>query len=223
MDSIDGSRNDFDKADAEMRKKLRETGVKDWDKWTRPEGYTWNHAGGPDSKTLELVETDAHKRVAHKGPTSLPRSLAKNLKGKALGLWDVYSTAKDAVEFATPSKFDDSVEYPETYYFLDETGSVFWISVKWGLFGNTFTKEYIEGRKAGEQGEMSWAAAKEFQELGDAKYGKVIYDFFGKPYKFKPGTDRTSIRVYDFFGNEIGTLDEDGFRRSWTDLMRNMS
>jgi hypothetical protein len=223
VDSIDGSINDFDKADTEMREKLRKAGVKDWDKWTRPEGYTWNHAGGTDSKTLELVESDVHRRVAHKGPAALPRALAKNWKGKALGLWDVYSTAKDAVEFATPSKFDDSIEYPEAYYFLDETGSVFWISVEWGVFGNTYRKEYIDGPKAGERVKIDWAAAKEFQELGEAKYGKVVYDFFGRPYKFKPGTDRTSIRVYDFLGNEIGILDEDGFRRPWADIMRHMS
>jgi hypothetical protein len=59
----------------------------------------------------------------------------------------------------------------------------------------------LEGPKTGERVEIDWAATKEFQGLGDAKCGKVIYDFFDRPYKFKPGTDGKSIPVYDFCGN----------------------
>jgi hypothetical protein len=92
-----------------------------------------------------------------------------------------------------------------------------------GLFGNTYTTEQVEGLNTGERVKIDWAVAIEFQGLCDAKYGKLISDFFGRTYKFKPGTDRASIPVYDLWSNEIGTLGEEGFHRSGSDSMRHMS
>ena len=58
-------------ADAAMRKKLGDPN------WQRPKGYVWNHAGGPESTTMELVNEGTHKAISHKGPAAVPRAIRR--------------------------------------------------------------------------------------------------------------------------------------------------
>jgi hypothetical protein len=75
VDFIDGSKGDFDRANAKMRQVDPD--------WKQPLDYTWNHVGPKGSTELELVKTEFHERISHRGPAAPFRAIG-NALGKAL-------------------------------------------------------------------------------------------------------------------------------------------
>ena len=63
-------------ADEAMREKLGDPA------WRRPKGYVWNHPGGPDSTTYELVDRRMHAAIAlsceFPGPREIARAVARS-------------------------------------------------------------------------------------------------------------------------------------------------
>jgi hypothetical protein len=72
---VKGTRADFSAADEKMRAKLKDP------KWKQPAGYTWNHAGSPGSRTMELVDMDFHAAVHHQGSASAARAARRVVPG----------------------------------------------------------------------------------------------------------------------------------------------
>ncbi len=180
--------------------------------WTKPDGYTWHHAGGEGSTKLELVETDFHKRVAHKGPAAPHRAAtrANRIRARGLAVLDVYMTIRDAAEYAGVG----GLKYQESnfkLYYYTERDSVFTVHKPVvGLFGAKPWKKYVAGPKAGQTQSISWAQAEQFKLRAERKWGKFIRGTLFRKPRFKPGTHRHSIPITDRFGRTIGHIDEDG-------------
>ena len=71
INSVSGFDADNQAADAAMRRTLNDP------TWKRPDGFLWNHAGGPGSKVVELVDVEYHRAISHKGPAAIPRALRR--------------------------------------------------------------------------------------------------------------------------------------------------
>jgi hypothetical protein len=203
---------DSSAADAMMREKLGNPN------WERPNGYRWNHAGGPGSKTMELVDT-THIRVAHKGSAATPRAevRAANVRGatgRAMGALTVYLTSRDALRATGVLQPDYEVDERETYHFRAEDGSVFVVHPA-GWFSQA-RKEYVAGPRKGHLETITDAQVDEHRKQAEAEFGKYISGSLFTEPRFIPGRQRKSLPLITYpFGipHEAGWIDEKGVHR----------
>src|SRR5262249_19073567 len=128
-------------ADARMREKLGDPN------WKRPKDFRWNHAGGPGSKTMELVDANTHRAMAHKGSAAEPRAAhARGATGRVMAALSVYLMARDVLQIAGVLKPDFAVDERETYHFREEDGSEYVIAKKW--FSSP-ERHFVAGPKKG--------------------------------------------------------------------------
>src|SRR5262249_32398717 len=130
---ITGGQADFDAANARMRH-IRGPN------WRQPSDHTWNHAGPPGSRTIELARTDAHAPVHHRGNAANARAaaraeaiLARARSGGAVrtngfAMLAVYLTVRDAVAAAGVGGLGYEVREHFDYCFVDGD-SVFIVQV----------------------------------------------------------------------------------------------
>ena len=125
-----------------MREKLQDL------KWKRPENYSWNHAGEPGSKNMELILKKAHRAVAHKGSASDTRSAIRALVVSAKGqnLFNKINCFMNFYDAANMAGFipNGRVTYSK-YYFVADDGSVFVMYE--GLFLFSPKRIFIAGPK----------------------------------------------------------------------------
>jgi hypothetical protein len=76
IDNIAGTDADYTDADKAMRAKLKDPN------WERPKGYTWHHVGGKGETLMELVDSDVHGAVAHRGSATDARADLRKSKGR---------------------------------------------------------------------------------------------------------------------------------------------
>ena len=199
-----GTNADFSAANEQMRIKLSDPN------WTQPKTMAWNHAGEPGSTALELVDRKLHSRVKHKGNAAIARAQLRVVNA-SLGVLNVYSTLKDAAEFAgAPSgKFTEGPH--QDYYFADLEGSVFTVTPP-GIFSRG-RRNYILGPRAGETDDLTCGEANEYRKLGEELYGRYVPAvwFRGNQPRFIPGTMRETLPIMDPSGSiQWGTLGPKG-------------
>jgi len=228
IETVAGTSADSAAADAAMRKKLGDPA------WRRPQRYQWNHAGGPRSKTMELVDADFHEAVAHKGPAAGPRAarrvakvlpgkgtrvkgkraMGKGAVGRAMAVVAVYLTAKEALQAAGILQPNYYVFEEATYYFVANDESVF---IVWsaGWFSSA-KREFIAGPRKGETEKLAKGQVAAYQKIAEAKFGKYIRGTWFREPRFIPGTDRKSLPLTEEqYGVpvEVGWIDEEGVHR----------
>jgi hypothetical protein len=211
---VTGTNSDFTNARDAMREKLRKAKVDGWESWTKPKGYTWNHTGDKNSTTMELIKTKIHKRVKHKGSAAFYRALlaakAKRARVRGLLIVDAYQTFKDAVEFAQNDPLSGAVVTKDTSYFIDETGSVFYVQEAGLIFGED-KRIFVDGPKVGTDELLTDDEILNYKEIIKEKYGWVEKDIFGRPYRFHPGTHKKRIIISNPITGEVyGHMDKDG-------------
>jgi RHS repeat-associated protein len=210
--TIKGPDADFTAANRAMREKLNDPN------WQQPAGYTWNHAGDSTSKTMELVQSDAHAAIAHEGSAALPRAerrLAQARGGTArvLAGLDAYLTFRDAAQAAGILKPDyDVITAP--YYFVADDKSVFIIQKppSWFSWFSSYKQIFVAGPRTGQTEDITNESFAKYQEQAEAQWGKYIPGSWFRDPRFIPGTSRETLPLYDGY-NEIGYVDEEGVHR----------
>ncbi|MBI3836427.1 MAG: hypothetical protein HY288_00655 [Planctomycetia bacterium] len=208
--SVTGTNADSLAADAAMREKLGDRN------WQRPEGFRWNHAGEPGSKSMELVQSRVYRSVAHKGPGAAPRAQtrtanARGATGRAMGALTVYLAARDVLQATGVLQPDYEVAERETYHFRAEDGSVFMVHAG-GLFSSA-KREYVEGPRKGQMEKITDAEVDQHRKQAEAEFGKYIPGSLFKEPRFIPGKQRSSLPliVYKYgIAHEAGWIDEKG-------------
>lgn len=207
---VNGDNSDFSAADRIMRERHGAD-------WKRPKGYTWNHAGKPGSTVLELVKTEVHEAVAHKGPAAGPRKAARDAKKCKLGPkpgvarciagLNIYMTFRDAAMAAGANSLQPLEHAP---YYFTEGENIFIIKkpVLTAIYSSY--KEYIAGPKAGTKEYITNKKRLEYKKKAEAVWGKYIPGHLFRSPRFIPGTRRKSIPIINGCGEEEGYIDEDG-------------
>ena len=208
IESVTGGDEDFRAAREEMRLKLKDP------HWQKPKGYIWNHAGGEDSTTMELVD-QRHARVAHEGPAKGPRARlraqlgAQGVVAGATNAFTVYIVLRDALQAAGILEAD-YVVLESDYYFLAPDKSVFVIQLPpnlWGIGGMIWNPErkYIAGPRKGESEEISWERLEQYRKEAEEVWGRLIPGYLIRQNRFIPDTMKDST---DFSsGARVGGVD----------------
>jgi hypothetical protein len=219
LDDPKGTGADNTAADAKMREKLGDPN------WQRPKGYTWNHAGAPGSKLVELVKTAIHKIIAHKSYAAILRGASvtgsivrggtrsvRGATGRALNVLDVYLTTRDALQSLGILGPTYEVRSRMTYTFEADDGSLFIVWPAGWIRGASI--EFISGPRTGEKVSISTAEVDRFRIAAEKIWGRYIPATIFRQSRFIPGTKRKSIPYYtiDEYGleREAGWVDEDG-------------
>ena len=213
VDSVTGFRSDSAAADAKMREKLQDPA------WKRPQGYLWNHAGGPGSKAMELVDIKYHRSVAHKGPGAIPRALDRLAgghggSGRAMAALTVYLVARDTLQAAGVLGPDYEVLERESYQFAAEDGSVFFVRPA-GIFTNA-KREFVDGPRKEDTETITNAQADEYRSQAETEWGRYVPGTPLSGPRFIPGTKRRRIPFFIHeYGvpREAGWIDENGVHR----------
>ena len=212
-------------ADAAMRQRLNDP------TWQRPNGYTWNHAGVPGARVMELVRGDLHAAVAHQGNATVVRAQmrasrvplpgsgvrVRTVSARAFVVYDVYVTFRDAARAAGIIQPDYTVE-EAPYYFSAEDGSVFIVREPNGFLfraaGVAPSILYVAGPRRGNTRGISFDDAQYYRELGEERWGRLVQPFpswFFEP-RFIPGTDRETL-PWTEDGDWVGYIDQTGYHR----------
>jgi hypothetical protein len=210
IDTVTGGRADYAAADRAMRQKVGDPN------WKRPSAYSWNHAGGPGSRTMELVERDVRGAVAHQGAASAPRAAARGaVRGtvaRALAVGSVYMTLRDAAKAAGIAQPDyDVIE--AKYYFVADDASVFTVE-RPGWFGwfSGPNRKYVAGPRAGQTEAITSADVAAYRREAEASWGRYIPGTLFREPRFIPGTQRRTLPLYEG-GLPTGYIDESGVHR----------
>jgi hypothetical protein len=207
INEVFGDARDGDAADTKMREIYGK-------EWKRPRGYTWNHAGKPTQRVMELVATEVHSAVHHAGNASrsVGRTRPAGIKIRGLIVLDVYLTMRDALDYAGGLPAEGAPLDHCDHTFIDEDGSVFVVQVGW------FTKKkFIAGPKMGQVEAITWNEADEYKRAAEAKWGR----WSQWEQKFYPGTHRKRIEAIDPNSGEYkGYYDEEGFHGAGPALSR---
>ena len=205
-----GSGADFDAADAEMRKLLKDP------KWQKPSGYTWNHAGGENSRLMELVESEPgykHGAVAHRGSAAGPRAVLRSANG-AFGALTVYMTLRDLSEH-TGEKYTEVNNHVAVFYDGMEDSAFVVTEGNWIYSPRA---KYVSGSRSGEENVLSSAEFKRYKKMYHDAYGEYIPGIFGLSPRFVPGTERKTLPTIQFgsgFNIREGYIDREGVH--WCD------
>ena len=229
-----GTRSDFTAADKKMREKL---GKPDW---KRPKGYTWNHAGPPGSKTMELIETLPHSKIHHSGNACQVRtssskavvctakrgggsttqgcqttrgssSVAKGTIVRSIAVLNVYMNLRDALQLSGIAYPDYAVVGEFAYAFEADDGSVFTIYVPGSLnFWSTPYIQFHSGPRAGQVQYISMKDVEEFKKLAEKTWGKYMPGGIFCSPRFVPGTSRKTLPIFNQYGQQTGYVDENG-------------
>jgi hypothetical protein len=211
---VTGSEADNVAADAAMRAKLGDP------HWQRPKGYRWNHAGGPGSKKLELVDASVHSPLSHKGPGAEPRALARIAKKGgsvvtgAMGGLTAYMGARDALQGAGVLKPDYDEYEHMTYHFVDKDGSEF-IVVPGGWFSSP-KREFVDGPRKGTSETITNDDVEKYRKQAEDEWGKYIPGSLLRDPRFIPGKRRNSLPlIIEKHGvpYDAGWIDEEGVHR----------
>jgi A nuclease of the HNH/ENDO VII superfamily with conserved WHH len=225
---VRGTDADFTAADNAMRARPGNAN------WQRPAGYTWNHAGEPGSRTMELVSRPFHRAVAHEGNASLARA---GLRQAAAGVrvLSVFLTLRDACQMAGVLPPQETI-VNATYFFTASDGSVYYVRypselrsffegagqiLTLGYSGATSPEiAYVAGPRAGRTQSISTAEATLYQLRGEELYGRVVggTGIFSSPRRFIPGTLRATLPITETdvvrgTTRNVGYIDEDGEHR----------
>ncbi|HEX4147172.1 MAG TPA: HNH endonuclease [Pirellulales bacterium] len=201
-------------ADAAMREKLGDPD------WKRPEGYVWNHAGGPESKTMELVDEGVHGAIAHKGPAAVPRAIRRIARTGggaapgAMGALTAYMTARDALQAARVLKPDYDEYGHTTYHFIDKDGSDF-IVVPGGWFSSP-KREFVDGPRKGQSETITNDQVEAYRKQAEHDWGKLVPGSLLRDPRFIPGKKRKTLplMIYEYgVPHEAGWIDEEGVHR----------
>ncbi len=202
-----GTGADDSAADAEMRKLLKDPD------WKKPPNYTWNHAGGEGSRTMELIERDKHGAVAHKGPAAGPRAALRSANG-AFAALTVYMTLRDLSEL-TGEKYEEVGNHLAVFYdSMSESAFI----VREGNWIYAPRAEYVSGSRSGEEVILSSAEFNSYKKMYHDAYGEYIPGIFGLSPRFIPGTERKTLPAIQFgsgFKIREGYIDREGVH--WSD------
>jgi hypothetical protein len=211
IDTVKATRKDGLAADALMREKLGDP------TWERPEGYRWNHAGGPESKTVELMDEQTHSSVAHKGPGAGPRAQNRQRRGgggatsRAVSALTVYMTARDIGQTTGLLQSDYEVGDRTNYHFRDEDGNVF-IVHEGGIISSP-KRVYVDGPRKGETEKITTEEAEQLRKRAEEEFGKYIPGTIFREPRFIPGKKRTSVPLITHpngIPHEAGWIDDEG-------------
>jgi RHS repeat-associated protein len=221
IQTVTGTSADFTAADEAMRTKLNDPN------WSKPEGYTWNHAGDSSSKTMELIKRDPHARVHHQGSAAAPRAAARQAckvkalgaAGKSIAALTVYLTLRDAAQAAGMLPID-YVPDNAPYYFVGSDGSVFTVDdTSWYNFWSNPKRNYVAGPRSGQTEDITAADVESYKNEAEAVWGKFVPGNLFRDPIFIPGTQRSELPLTDEFGMPKGWIDqygphEYGFRKN---------
>ncbi len=223
VDFVDGTNGDFDRANAKMRQADP--------KWKQPPGYTWNHVGPNGSTELELVKTDFHERISHKGPAVSFRGTARAMKiiGRAGAVFNV-------IDFIMLAEYGDMRVEDGPYIFGDRVSGEYLVREKHRTWDEIYNNRPLHYLLTGESDyvpsieyqlqylsrdrtsviaveNITYDEYQEHLELYYHEQGK-LKTFWGRPMWFEEGTKRKQIFIWGegLFGREspVGWVDKDG-------------
>lgn len=190
--------------------------------------YLWRIAplgrAGPSryartGKRMELVDTAAHRGVAHEGPASGPRRAARRCAGirggvaRGVAVANVYMTIRDVCKEAGIAQPDYEVR-GKPYYFLADDGSVFIVEQYcWprSMFSSP-RRRFLAGPREGQTQEITGAQVKAHRKEAEARWGRYIPGTLFREPRFIPGTERKTLPFYEN-GIPNGYIDETGIHR----------
>ena len=190
--------------------------------WQRPEGYVWNHAGRPGSKTMELVRRDAHRALSHKGPAAVLRATARSTTqggstqrrgiggttARAVGIAGVYLMARDLLRMSAASGPEYHSDEGFTYKFEDaKDGSEFIVKPGWI---RSARGKFVSGPRKGQSEPITDEEVENYKKAAEEEFGKYVP---GKSPRFIPGARRSHLDVFDY--------DERGLRRTLGTIRQN--
>jgi hypothetical protein len=153
--------------------------------------------------------------VHHKGSAAIARATRRATKavGRAFVGFQIYTTARDALQAAGVLQPDYHIEHAD-YYFTADDGSVFIIENPTWRKGAK--QVFVAGPRAGQTIALTDEQYQQYKAAAEKIWGRYDPGSLIREPRFYPGEKRKRLPYYedrDGYPWEAGWIDEDGIHR----------